>query len=99
MGELSEAPLSKPHTVALLCLAAAAAGKTKEAEVVKRKKAGGGEDTGKGARWGPPRAGRRRGVICQPPWAEVRLLHTRVLARAGEGLWTEVNGEEVAHIR
>lgn len=54
-GELSEAPLSKPHTVALLCLAAAAAEKMKEAEVVKKKKLGVGKRQGR--EWGGDRLG------------------------------------------
>lgn len=50
-GKLSEAPLSKSYTVALLYLSAAAAEKMKEAEVVKKKKKLG---WGKGVEWGAP---------------------------------------------
>lgn len=60
-GKLSEAPLSKSYTVALLYLSAAAAEKMKEAEVVKIE-VGGGEETGKGVVWGPPLAGKRREI-------------------------------------
>lgn len=48
VGKLSEALLSKSYTVALLYLCAAAAKQMKEAEVVKKKKVEGEEETGRG---------------------------------------------------
>lgn len=82
-GKLTEAPLSKSYTVALLYLSAAAAEKMKEAEVVKKKKEEKSWGWGKGVGWQAPsptpEAGKTLGIIC---------FYTHQSIHTEEGLFT-----------